>query len=107
MADLFFYEGWNRSLMALEKEWWLNDVMVEKCWFVLQIFLLTKAYATVPFQLTFFLIKKGLSLLLIIYVIKESWFWLIMIKLILINAVYNVYNGNLYSKLPGFILTEL
>lgn len=54
MADLFFYEGWNRSLMALEKEWWLNDVMVEKCWFVLQIFLLTKAYATVPFQLTFF-----------------------------------------------------
>lgn len=50
---------------------------------------------------------KGLSLLLIIYVIKESWFWLIMIKLILINAVYNVYNGNLYSKLPGFILTEL
>lgn len=54
MADILFYEGWNRSLMALEKEWWLNDVMVEKRWFVLQIFLLTKAYATVPFQLTFF-----------------------------------------------------
>lgn len=90
MADLFFYEGWNRSLMALKKEWWLNDVMVEKCWFVLQIFLLTKAYATVPFQLTFFLIMKGLSLLLIIYIIncKESWFWLIMIEFRWINVVY-------------------
>lgn len=89
MADLFFYEGWNRSLMALKKEWWLNDVMVEKCWFVLQIFLLTKAYATVPFQLTFFLIKKGLSLLLIIYnIIKESWFWSIMIEFRWINVVY-------------------
>lgn len=88
MADILFYEDWNRSLMALEKEWWLNDVMVEKCWFVLQIFLLTKAYATVPFQLTFFLIKKGLSLLLIIYIIKESWFWSIMIEFRWINVVY-------------------
>lgn len=88
MADILFYEDWNRSLMALEKEWWLNDVMVEKCWFVLQIFLLTKAYATVPFQLTFFLIKKGLSLLLIFYIIKESWFWLIMIEFRWINVVY-------------------
>lgn len=26
-----------------KKEWWLNDVMFEKCWFVLQVFLLTKA----------------------------------------------------------------
>lgn len=50
----FFYEGWNWVWWPLKKEWWLNDVMVEKCWFLLQIFLLTKAYATVPFQLTFF-----------------------------------------------------
>lgn len=70
-------------------------------------FPLNKSLCYSSFSINFFLIKKGLSLLLIIYVIKESWFWLIMIKLILINAVYNVYNGNLYSKLPGFILTEL